>query len=98
MPLQPSKTALPFGDSEVADDESKKGLFLRWSRVKKTVVIQGTYDSRLSFGAPTIDLGQTNSAKKGNTKKVILSEVSGFAAPGEVLAMMGYVLSFFSQE
>lgn len=94
MSLQSSTLSLPLGGDDVdaesavtCDDMNKSGPFLRWSRVKKTVMVQGTYDSRLSFGKPTISPSQTNGAK--NTKKVILSEVSGFAAPGEVLAMMG---------
>ena len=94
MSFQSSTTALTFGDDTIdydaaGDDKSKNGLFLRWSRVKKTGMVQGTYDSRMSFGTPTIAPGQTDSAKKGTTKKIVLSEVSGFAAPGEVLAMMG---------
>jgi hypothetical protein len=91
MSLEPSKTALSFGNDEsgsVEDDgdKSSNGLLLRWSRVRKTVLVQKTYDSRISFGAPTI--AASNDAKKGNSKKVILSDVSGFARPGEVLAMI----------
>lgn len=87
--------ALPLGDGGVDSDiaqenvEKNNGLFLRWSRVKKSVMVQGTYDSRFSFGKPTIATGQINGAQKGNSKKTILSKVSGYAAPGEVMAMMG---------
>jgi ABC-type multidrug transport system ATPase subunit len=97
MSSQPSKTTLSFGDDEsiptdsVKDDgdKSSRGLLLRWSRVRKTVLVQKTYDSRISFGAPTIAPGVANGAQRGNTKKAIVSDVSGFARPGEVLAMMG---------
>ena len=95
--------ALPLGDGGVDSDiaqenvEKNNGLFLRWSRVKKSVMVQGTYDSRFSFGKPTIATGQINGAQKGNSKKTILSKVSGYAAPGEVMAMMGCV-NLFSDE
>jgi hypothetical protein len=68
------------------------GLFLRWSRVKKTVTIKDDNSGllRSSIVAPTRgSVTDLPLKKNGNIQKVILDDVSGCAAPGEVLAMMG---------
>jgi hypothetical protein len=101
------------------------GLYLRWSRIIKTVTIKADNSGLLrgSIAAPTKEsnesflriiakkkkssggsgsggsggqrgTGQGNGNGNGNgnattTKKNILKEVSGYAAPGEIVAMMG---------
>ena len=77
------------------------GLYLRWSRIIKTVTIKADNSGLLrgSIAAPTKESNEsfirrrTNSKKNGNNKKEekknILKEVSGYAAPGEIVAMMG---------
>jgi hypothetical protein len=66
-------------------------LFLRWSRLGKTVTIKEHNVGLLrgSIAAPTAQSDTTGFRKQGTTQKVILDSVSGCAAPGEVLAMMG---------
>jgi ABC-type lipoprotein export system ATPase subunit len=63
---------------------------LRWSRLEKTVQVKESNSGLLrgSIAAPTAD--SVNALKKsGPVTKTILSQVSGCAAPGQVLAMMG---------
>ena len=80
---------------------TNNGLYLRWSRIIKTVTIKADNSGLLrgSIAAPTKESNEsfirrrTNSKKNGNNKKEekknILKEVSGYAAPGEIVAMMG---------
>ena len=83
------------------------GLYLRWSRIIKTVTIKADNSGLLrgSIAAPTKESNNesfirrriiaTKDSKNGNSsknreeKKNILKEVSGYAAPGEIVAMMG---------
>ena len=68
----------------------KSGCHLRWCRIKKTVEVREVNAGllRSSIGAPTAS--QINEIKKdGPQMKTILKEVSGSAAPGEILALMG---------
>jgi len=66
--------------------DEDKGLFVRWSRLEKIVHLKEANSGLLRghINAPDV-----KSAKLGPIKKSILSQVSGCAAPGEVLAMMG---------
>ncbi|KAL3899454.1 MAG: hypothetical protein SGARI_006454 [Bacillariaceae sp.] len=90
--------SVTFGNAETAsmDDttnivtSASEPLYLRWSRLQKTVTIKESNSGLLrgSIAAPTPSSADAFK-KQGTTQKVILDEVSGCAAPGEVLAMMG---------
>ena len=107
-----SNTTISNNFADVAVDSSKtnatatttpttNGLYLRWSRIIKTVTIKADNSGLLrgSIAAPTKESNEsfirrrTNSKKNGSNKKEekknILKEVSGYAAPGEIVAMMG---------
>lgn len=70
---------------------STEPLYLRWSRLHKSVQIKEHNSGliRSSIAASTPQPGSDLQKQQGNTPKVILDAVSGYAAPGEVLAMMG---------
>ena len=90
-----------------SSSSSSSTIHLRWSRIKKEVVIKESNSGLLrgSIAAPTPEskagIAATAAAataaaaqhqqqqKQQLKKKVILSEVSGEASPGQVLAMMG---------
>ncbi|KAL7557298.1 hypothetical protein ACA910_016258 [Epithemia clementina (nom. ined.)] len=79
-------------DTTAADStgNGKKGLFLRWSRLTKTVAIKdgtGGLMGRSSISMSFHD--KRPSTTERTTTKKILNEVSGYAAPGEILACMG---------
>ena len=92
--------SVTFGNAETAsmDDTNNNNittsasepLYLRWSRLQKTVTIKESNSGLLrgSIAAPTAASADAF-RKQGTSQKVILDEVSGCAAPGEVLAMMG---------
>ena len=71
---------LPDGEST-----AKSGYFMRWSRLRKTVEIREAQNGliRSSISSTTV------SADKKSGPKVILNEVSAYASPGEILALMG---------
>jgi hypothetical protein len=73
------------------DGRAKDSLFLRWSRISKKVAIKESNSGllRTSIAAPTTSTSRKSFQKPGTTEKSILDCVSGCAAPGEVLAMMG---------
>ena len=68
----------------------KAAFFLRWSRLQKTVEVKEATSGFLrgSIAAPSNESKQ-KIQKTGPVLKVILNEASGYAAPGEVLALMG---------
>jgi ABC-type Fe3+/spermidine/putrescine transport system ATPase subunit len=74
----------------VDEDTGKDGLFLRWSRLVKTVQVKENNAGLLrgSIAAPSPQALQELS-KTGPVTKTILDEVSGCAEPGQVLCMMG---------
>jgi hypothetical protein len=82
----------PHGEGE------EMGLFLRWSRIHKAVTIKednsgllrGSIVSPNTRGsAVSLNHDPSIKATTKSVKKVILHNVSGSAAPGQVLAMMG---------
>mmetsp|Transcript_2074 Transcript_2074/g.3885 ORF Transcript_2074/g.3885 Transcript_2074/m.3885 type:complete len:567 (-) Transcript_2074:132-1832(-) len=102
-----AKTTSNDNNSDNTEDDD--AIFLRWSRITKSVTIKtdGSGLLRGSIAAPTEDLTFRKAVRKqlsqfslpsmtiGNidrqnkNTKTILDEVSGYAAPGEILAMMG---------
>jgi len=83
QPFQTSKSLAQLGDQG-------QGLTLRWSRLEKTVQVTEVNAGLLrgSIAAPNAR-NMSEVRKTGPILKTILSEVSGFAEPGQVLAMMG---------
>lgn len=75
------------------DVSGKDGLFLRWSRLVKTVQIKEHNSGLLrgSIAAPTPETKREfiKTTGSGTTIKTILNQVSGCAEPGQVLCMMG---------
>ena len=83
---------LEIDDTVAETTGGKKGLFLRWSRLTKTVSVKdgtGGLMGRSSISMSFHDKSGRQSMTERTTTKKILNEVSGFAAPGEVLACMG---------
>lgn len=72
------------------DTTGKDGLYLRWSRLVKTVQVKESNAGLLrgSIAAPNPD-AMREFTKTGPVTKVILNQVSGCAEPGQVLCMMG---------
>ena len=66
----------------------KKGLYLRWSRLVKTVVLKDGSGGLMGRSSISMTFNDRSDAEI-TTHKTILNEVSGFAAPGEVMACMG---------
>jgi len=79
-----------MAEQATKDASGKDGLFLRWSRLVKTVQMKENNAGLLrgSIAAPDPD-SLKKIQESGPTTKVILNEVSGCAEPGQVLAMMG---------
>jgi len=81
------------GGSDTSDDTDlvgKRGLFLRWSKLVKSVEIHEHNSGLLRTSIATPSQSSSEDFKKqGAQIKTILNEVSGTASPGEVLALMG---------
>ena len=76
--------------SVVEPVSKKKKAYLRWERVTKTVEIQEINSGLLRSSIATPSTSTKELVKKqGKRKKIILNEISGSAAPSEVLALMG---------
>lgn len=103
-------------DIATSKNATVDGIYLRWSRVTKTVVLKtendgllkgsiadkqqsdnnnnNNNDPRKSFSqqlskAARSSYSQLMMKQQPKPTKNILNEVSGYAAPGEILAMMG---------
>jgi ABC-type multidrug transport system ATPase subunit/ABC-type multidrug transport system permease subunit len=78
-------------DVEAPPTMEKKGFYLRWSRLSKTVQVKEANSGLLrgSIAAPTKSSKESLATKTGPVLKIILDEVSGSAAPGEVVGLMG---------
>lgn len=91
-------------DASVADLQNRNdGIFLRWSRITKSVtgksenlgLLRGSIatsapESRENFRTKVRRISaERKNERQGKQLKTILDEVSGYAAPGEILAMMG---------
>ncbi len=88
-----SESTRPLGrdDNDVVNHRTgKDGLFLRWSRLVKTVQVKEINAGLLrgSIAAPNPEAIKEYT-KTGPTTKTILNQVSGCAQPGQVLCMMG---------
>ena len=78
-------------NDSINNNNSHKGYYLRWSRLSKWVEIKdsaGGLMGRSSISNRTFAASESGSFKS-KTKKTILDNVSGYAAPGQVLAIMG---------
>lgn len=100
-PKEPTvNLGLPNGDSDHdrASQDAIGGLFLRWSHLSKTVEVKdmsaGGLAGRSSLAqkgaaADAVAAQATGGATSNTMTKTILHSVSGYAAPGQVLACMG---------
>lgn len=82
---------------------TEEGYFLRWSRIRKTVEISdnsgGLMRGSIAGGGGAAQnrrlksslffQSATSSSTPATNKKDILCQVSGYAAPGQILAVMG---------
>mmetsp|Transcript_41161 Transcript_41161/g.60945 ORF Transcript_41161/g.60945 Transcript_41161/m.60945 type:complete len:718 (-) Transcript_41161:45-2198(-) len=75
------------GEDRRGDDDA---FFLRWSRLTKTVEVKEANSGLLrgSIAAPS-DKTKKAIRKVGSITKTILTETSGCAEPGQVMALMG---------
>ena len=100
---QPNTLAIPSGDSSSNGQHGMAkngGFYLRWSRLRKTVDVHDTSGGGLIRGSIAAS-SSTGLTKRGSISRTfmpgencketkdILCHVSGYAAPGELLACMG---------
>lgn len=78
-------------DSAAPGSDSKTGYYLRWSRLHKSVELQSNAAGLMGNASISTSFKQQTPANKRGSvvKKVILDHVSGYAAPGEIVACMG---------
>ena len=87
-----STPSIPSGaDINIKTTHDHGGYCLRWSRLRKTVEIQDVTGGGLVRGSIAGDSRSrsTDARPSMTATKDILSGVSGYAAPGELLACMG---------
>ncbi|KAG7370663.1 ABC-2 type transporter [Nitzschia inconspicua] len=97
MDIHKTQHSVSFVDATDVDSNdntfhgsNNEPLYLRWSRLHKSVQIKGNKPGMLrgSIAAPAPQFN-ASVQNQGSSQKIILDAVSGYAAPGEVLAMMG---------
>lgn len=77
-----------ISSADINDEGGKRGYYLRWSRLQKVVDNHSTASGGL-MGRRSIAIQNADSSTATASKKIILNSVSGYAAPGQVLACMG---------
>ena len=97
---RPNTLTIPHGDSSSNGMAKNGGFYLRWSRLRKTVDVHDTSGGGLIRGSIAAS-SSTGLTKRGSISRTfmpgencketkdILCHVSGYAAPGELLACMG---------
>ena len=88
--MEQATTTSPIVDVDDgrASAEKTKGCFLRWSRLTKTVQVKDAGGGLMGRSSISMSMNDNISGERTRNKN-ILNEVSGYAAPGEVLACMG---------
>ncbi|KAG7344451.1 ABC-2 type transporter [Nitzschia inconspicua] len=98
MDIHKTQHSVSFLDATDVDSNDKtfhgsnnEPLYLRWSRLHKSVQIKENNSGMLRGSIAAAPVPQSNASvhNQGSSQKIILDAVSGYAAPGEVLAMMG---------
>lgn len=74
-----------FESDQAKKESSDASCTLRWSGITKSVKIVEDNSGLMKNSIA----GKTPGESKGSTTKVILNNISGFAPPGEILALMG---------
>jgi len=83
-----------MADVETGHDTSpthNNSCYIQWSRINKTVKVESNNSGllRSSISAPSLESSKAPKDASGTVDKVILNSVSGYASPGEILALMG---------
>lgn len=81
---------IPQGDGESVASKNSSAFHVGWSRLEKFVEVREATSGllRSSIAQPVVAPGK-DKKKPGPITKCILNQVSGYAAPGELLALMG---------
>ena len=83
----PSHTANGGESHQHQAQEGNKSYYLRWTRITKSVQVASTNAGLLGSGS--ISKSFTTRNTDHVQTKVILNSISGYAAPGELLCIMG---------
>lgn len=81
-----TSTSMAANEELAAGTDRNKSFHLRWSRLTKTVRVGSTEAGLLGGGSISQSLTRR---KQDEQTKIILNSVSGYAAPGELLSIMG---------
>ncbi|GKY97154.1 hypothetical protein MPSEU_000673800 [Mayamaea pseudoterrestris] len=89
-----SMVNVPLGSSDASNHpDASGGYFLKWSHLTKTVEVKdmssGGIMGRSSIAGKAVDVVKKVNDSSNTTSKTILHSVSGYAAPGQVIALMG---------